>query len=135
MKITCSTIITKPATISKELLQNALQNLVEEQKQVIVHCQYTASNNFDGIRIWQSTFLFDNASSHASKLLHAENISIAPDWTILMANDTHNFTLIFTALPNECTSFNFAETIPEPGGFLVERIPRNKQDIYHITIN
>jgi len=104
---------------------------VEEQGTVIVHCRY----NGDGaIRIWQSTFLLDRGSNHRSKLLHAENITIYPVWTLIEGFSGISFTLYFEALPKGCTLFDLHEIIPQPGGFFVEGISRNNEDVYRVRI-
>ena len=103
----------------------------EEKGIVIVHCRYHGDG---AIRIWQSTFLLDRGSNHRSKLLHVENISIYPVWTLIEGHSGISFTLYFEALPKECKLFDLHEIIPQPGGFFVEGIPRNNQDVYRIVI-
>lgn len=86
------------------------------------------------IRIWKTTFLVDKSSSHRSKLVHAENISYAPQWTVIPENKLFQFLLIFEALPKGCELFDLLEDIPQPGGFFVDSIMRNKKDVYHVYI-
>jgi hypothetical protein len=75
-----SETLIKPVIVKK--LLESLQTKFEEEQQVIVHCCFPASPFFGNlIRIWQSTYLFDNQSEHQSKLIHAENITIYPNWT------------------------------------------------------
>ena len=38
----------------------------------------------------------------------------------------------FSGLPRSCTSFDLIERIPEPGGFEVRNIGRNKTDVYEV---
>src|SRR5688572_9756955 len=96
-----------PETIEK-VVEMPLES-VEEQGIVIVHCRY----NGDGaIRIWQSTFLLDRTSNHRSKLLHVENITIYPVWTLIEGNSGLSFTLYFEALPKSCQLFDLHEIIP-----------------------
>ena len=126
--------IVKP-TIAKEL-RESLKAKVEEEKQVIVHCCFPATQMMGNlIRVWRSTFLVDNASDHKSKLIHAENITIYPYWTVVEAFQDHWFTLVFSGLPKDCTSFDLQEIIPQEGGFHVKRIKRNSTDIYRIKIS
>lgn len=121
--------------ISKEILES-LHTKIDEEKQVIVHCCFPASPYLGNlIRIWSSTFLIDKHSSHRSKLLHAENISIYPEWTPVPFMKDFWFTLIFSGLPKDCTVFDFQEVIPEEGGFFVKSIKRNSSDIYRIKIS
>lgn len=105
----------------------------EEEAQVVLHCRLYSSYDTK-LRIWSSTFLFDCHTDHKSKLVHADNISLFPDWTDVPAGKYFHFTLIFSALPRCCTLFNFIESIPEPGGFSHTNIERNKSDVYYIEI-
>ena len=126
--------IPKPS-ISPEILES-LQTKTMEEKQVIVHCCYPASF-FEGnlIRIWQSTFLIDNTIQHKSHLIHHENISLYPYWTEVPPMKDYWFTLVFSGLPKECTSFDLKEIIPQEGGFFIQNIKRNASDVYRIIIN
>jgi hypothetical protein len=127
-------IVIKPV-IAKELLES-LQTKIEEEKQVIVHCCFPASPFLGNlIRIWHSTYLFDNQSEHRSKMIHAENISISPYWTSVPFMQDFWFTLIFSGLPKDCKSFDLKEVIPEEGGFFVESIKRNSSDVYRVKIS
>lgn len=127
-------VISKPI-IAKEILE-ALQTKIEEEKQVIVHCCFPASPFLGNlIRIWNTTYLIDNTSSHKSKLIHAENITIYPNWTVVPFMKDFWFTLVFSGLPKDCKSFDFKEEIPEEGGFFVRSIKRNPSDIYRIKIS
>lgn len=106
---------------------------IQEENTVIVHCTYNPI--FGGsIRIWNSTFLIDKASGERSKLLHAENITYAPAWTPTPAGKKFRFTLIFSGLPKGCEFFDLLEDIPEAGGFFIQNIKRNKDDVYHVNI-
>ena len=127
-----NTVEVKPI-IEKELLES-LQEKFEEEKQVIVNCYYHSSSGFDMIRVWPSTFLIDLDSDHVSQLIHAENISMFPQWTDVPYGKDYCFTLIFSGLPKSCERFDLAEIIPESNGFYVESIKRNKTDIYHVKI-
>lgn len=127
-------VIIKPI-IATEILES-LQTKIEEEKQVIVHCCFPASPSLGNlIRIWNTTYLIDQNSSHKSKLIHAENISIFPYWTPVPFMKDFWFTLVFSGLPKDCTSFDFKEEIPEEGGFFVKSIKRNSSDIYRIKIS
>lgn len=128
------TTIIKPK-ISPELLE-ALQPKIEEEKQVIVHCCFPGTPYSDMlIRIWSSTFLVDESLAHKSTLIHHENISLFPYWTEVSPMKDYWFTLIFSGLPRECTSFDLVEEIPQEGGFRVRNIKRNNTDIYRVKIN
>ena len=126
--------ITKP-NIDKEIMES-LRTKLEEERQVIVHCCFPAQPSFGNlIRIWKTTFLVDKSSNHESKLLHAENISLFPEWTLVFPFQDFWFTLIFSGLPKDCKSFDLKEIIPEEGGFSVQDIKRNSSDIYRIKIS
>ncbi len=129
-----SETIAKPVIV-KELLES-LQTEVQEEQQVIVHCCFPASPFLGNlIRIWHSTYLFDNQSDHKSRLIHAENITIYPNWTAVPFMKDFWFTLVFSGLPKDCKSFDLKEVIPEEGGFFVESIKRNSSDIYRVKIS
>lgn len=108
---------------------------LEEEAQVIVHCNFHAPNEASLIRIWQTTYLFPHRSAHKSRLLHVENISLFPLWTGVAANEVYAFTLIFSPLPKSCRSFDLIEKIPESGGFEVLNIARNETDVYRVRIH
>lgn len=101
---------------------------------VYVHCYFENEWKDALVRIWKTTFLIDHAGGTKSALIHAENISIAPLWTLIPDHITHTFLLIFEALPKSCTHFDLVEEISLPGGFHVTNIPRNQQDVYHIEV-
>lgn len=127
-------IVVKPV-IAKEILES-LQTKTEEEKQVIVHCCFPASPFLGNlIRIWHTTYLFDNQSEHQSRLIHAENISMVPNWTPVPFMKDFWFTLIFSGLPKDCKSFDLREVIAEEGGFFVESIKRNSMDVYRVKIS
>ncbi|MEZ5174076.1 MAG: hypothetical protein R2850_11360, partial [Bacteroidia bacterium] len=78
------------------------------------------------------TYLISGTTQHRSRLMHAENLSIAPNWTVVSEGKNHACTLYFEALPKDVSIFDLAEIIPEPGGFLFKNIMRNKSDVYLI---
>lgn len=127
-----STIV-KPEIVEEVLL--ALQTKIEEEKQVVVHCCFPATFSEGSlIRIWGSTFLVDDRLGHKSGLIHHENISLFPYWTAVDPFKDYWFTLIFSGLPKECTTFDLQEIIPEEGGFHVKNIMRNGSDIYRVKL-
>lgn len=101
---------------------------------VYVHCHFENEWQDALIRIWKTTFLVDHVSGHKSRLIHAENISYAPVWTIIADQRTHTFLLIFESLPRQCKVFDLVEEIPQPGGFHIQNIHRNPTDVYHIHL-
>jgi hypothetical protein len=112
----------------------AEETVVLEQSHVYVHCYFNNTVKDMLIRIWKTTFLVDKTSSHRSRLVHIENISYAPQWTIIPENKLYQFLLIFDALPKGCEIFDLLEDIPQPGGFFIADIMRNKKDVYHVYI-
>lgn len=106
-----------------------------EDSFVYVHCYF--QNKWENmlIRIWKTTYLVDNGSATRSKLIHAENISLAPVWTHIPDKVEYSFLLIFSGLPRSCKQFDLVEEIKEPGGFFVQHISRNETDVYHINIS
>ncbi len=101
---------------------------------VYVHCYFQNEWKDALVRIWKTTYLIDQGGGTKSGLIHAENISIAPVWTLIPDNVTHSFLLIFAGLPKSCTVFDLKEEISQPGGFHVTNIKRNQQDVYHIDL-
>lgn len=73
--------VTKPV-VETEVLTSIDPGILEDAH-VYVHCYF--KNDLDEmlIRVWRSTFLIDKASGSRSELIHAENISFAPQWTII----------------------------------------------------
>lgn len=115
-------------------VRDKLLNQIQEEAQVIVHCSFTGRFLGDKIRIWASTFLYTKDSSHKSKLILAENITMFPTWKHVAIGQTLNFTLLFSGLPKDCKAFDLIENIPEPGGFAFLDIERNNSDVYSIEI-
>ena len=113
----------------------AIDPEILEDSYVYVHCEFPIPSPGFLIRIWKTTVLQDCHSSARSSLIHAENISYAPQWTQVPDRGTYTFLLIFSSLPKSCTLFDLIEDIPQPGGFLVKNIARNKTDVYRITLN
>lgn len=105
-----------------------------EDQHVYVHCYYKNELPEMLIRVWRSTFLIDKVTGARSELVHAENISFAPQWTIISGRRVFSFLLIFSALPKDCKVFDLVEDIPQAGGFYVPAIKRNELDVYHVDI-
>ena len=128
-------IITKPKVeIAPDILKK-LQECVKEEGQVVIHCISGGSSFYDNyVRIWKSTFLYDQGSDHVSKLVHVENITLAPEWTLIPAGTVAHYSLIFTGLPKDCLLFDLEEIIPQPGRFSAKNIQRNSMDVYFIRL-
>ena len=99
-----------------------------------VHCHFDNRWQDMLIRIWKTTFLIDRHSSAKAELIHAENITYAPQWTLVPDKQPFSFLLIFTGLPKSCRVFDLLEQIPDPGGFHVADIVRNETDVYHVDL-
>lgn len=125
--------LVKPV-VDVETLESIDPQLLEDSF-VYVHCHFDNPSDDMLIRIWRTTFLIDRTSGVRSQLLHAENISYAPQWTIIPRKGDFTFLLIFGGLPKSCTVFDLVEEVAQPGGFFVKDIRRNETDVYHIDID
>lgn len=133
--ICCQNTETRPIITLDEELKFEIEKNCDIEKQVVIHIQINPSPFINQIRIWPSTFLIDLHSTHRSQLLWVHRISIMPQWTIIPPYTKREFSLFFSALPKSCTRFNLLEEIPEPGGFEVQNIIRNTQDVYYLEMN
>ncbi len=124
---------TRKNLVNPEALVALLQQ-TEVQGQVIVHVFCLPQPEEYAIRVWRTTYLVSRTSSHKSRLLHAENISLAPSWTEVKANNPYSFTLIFEALPKDTLLFDLVEIIHQPGGFYYPNLLRNERDVYDIRL-
>lgn len=125
-------IKTKPA-VEVDVL-TSIDPSVLEDSHVYVHCYFSNTSDDMLIRIWSSTYLIDRASGARSALIHAENISYAPQWTMIPKKGIFSFLLIFSGLPKDCVAFDLLEDIPQSGGFFIQGIKRNELDVYHVDI-
>ena len=105
-----------------------------EDSFVYVHCHFNNTSDDMLIRILSTTFLVDRDSTTRSQLVHAENISYAPQWTMIPKKGDFTFLLIFAGLPKSCVVFDMIEEIAQPGGFHIKSIKRNETDVYHIDL-
>ena len=111
-----------------------VEGLTADDSFVYVHCYFQNKWQNMLIRIWKTTYLVDNSSGTRSRLVHAENITMAPAWTQIPDGREYSFLLIFSGLPASCKTFDLVEEISEPGGFFVRNISRNETDVYHIDV-
>ncbi len=119
-------------SISPSILED-LESQVHEAGQVVVHC-IQVSDFPSYIRIWPTTYLYDQFSSHRSELVHAENISYFPTWKPVAAGENH-FTLIFSGLPKSCMAFDLLEQCDnQAGAFRATNVPRNDSDVYYLQV-
>lgn len=100
-----------------------------EERCTIVHCVLPEETL---VRIWPTTFLIQPDGTRKT-LLQAYHITQYPYWTYAPAG--YSFTLVFEGLDKGCTLFDLFEDIPQPGGFHIRDIPRNRQDVYTVEIS
>lgn len=122
----------KPA-VDMDVLASIHPELMDDAY-IYVHCHFNNLWQDMLVRIWKTTFLVDSASATKSGLIHAENITYAPQWTLIPDRQPFSFLLIFSSLPKSCKSFDLIEQIAEPGGFHVPGIKRNDTDVYHVDL-
>lgn len=128
-------IIEKPKTkIDKKVLKS-LQEYASTEGQVVIHGLVKTQAEGMYIRIWPTTFLFDQLSSYQSELVHFEKISGFPIWTLVPAYTEFAFTLLFSALPKSCVIFDLVELIPQSYGFEVKNVLRNNTDVYYLDFS
>ncbi len=122
----------KPS-VDMEVLASIHPELMNDSY-VYVHCHF--ENRWEDmlIRIWRTTFLIDRTSASRSQLIHAENITYAPQWTLIPDRQSFSFLLIFSGLPKSSLQFDMIEEISEPGGFSVTNIQRNESDVYAVDL-
>lgn len=108
-----------------------ISEAVAVESQVVVHVAIWSSVPMN-LRIWGSTYLFDQHSNHHSKLVHFENISLAPTWTTIHAAMPYKFTLLFEGLPKSCIQFDLIEVALGEGCFEFKNIARNSSDVYYV---
>ncbi|MBL7857340.1 MAG: hypothetical protein JNM57_06605 [Cyclobacteriaceae bacterium] len=126
--------VVKPKpSVDTEVMTSIDPEMLEDSF-VYVHCHCDSQVEGMLIRIWKTTFLIDATSGTRSQLVHAENISYAPYWTMIPDSSSYSFLLIFAGLPKSCRQFDLKEEIPQPGGFHITNIPRNEKDVYHINL-
>lgn len=116
----------------KKKIKVKVKPMVFEEKQVIVHCSIPCERGM-GMRIWKTTYLVTEEGIEIP-LLFWEGISLAPEWTLVIHDGFFRFKLIFKGLPKSCKIFSLLEKIPEPGGFEVKNIKRNRTDVYFVNI-
>ncbi len=124
------TVPTLPESLEK------MAGKVSPEAMVYVHVELHAGTIPLLARIWLTTYLVDITSAHRSRLLHAENISFAPMWTLVYPRTWHRFLLIFSGLPAGCKMFDLVEEpdVGEAGAFVVRHIARNVTDVYRVRI-
>lgn len=129
-------VITQPKIQIDPKVLAELKSETEELGQVVLHIFYNAPvYSFMNIRIWPTTYLYDQHSSHKSELVHFENICLYPQWMPVFPGEKYHFTLVFSGLPKSCTVFDFIEVCDhEAGAFEARGILRNDSDVYYLEM-
>jgi len=122
-----------PAVVLDKRSRHKLLGKFEDVRMVIVHCFFSAPVNAK-IRISRSAILFDLDTGNSTRLIHALNIPVAPEWKRLKAGTLMSFTLIFAPLPEKCILFDLVEHDRGTTGLNVTGIKRNIQDVYNLCI-
>ncbi len=127
--------IDKPKIDISPEIRKQLLTQTEEMGQVVMHFLYEPGIYGSKIRIWPTSYLYDQHSPHRSELVHQDRISLYPEWTDVYPMMDHFFTLIFSGLPKTCSTFNFKEECANQGNeFKVDDIIRNQSDVYYFRI-
>lgn len=125
-------IIEKPKVRISTSILTELEEKTYEQGQVVFHILFLSVLMPTHIRIWPSTHLYDLNSSHKSDLVHSENISLYPEWSLCPQGKGHHFTLVFSGLPKSCTRFDLVEHCTnQSGAFEIRNVNRNDTDVYY----
>ena len=129
--ITYSTI-SSPVKIDAKLAE-----LPSEERQVVIHInhhpcfQSCVSSGACSVCLNSTVYLLPNTISTPSLLVHAINAELL-DNMMSLKKEVMNFSLIFSGLPRDATSFDFIE--PGDGGWRLLNIKRNKIDVYVLRI-
>ena len=130
--------INRPIKIDMSLINRA-KVYKKEESQTIIHCNYVAPERFDKggwVNINSTTFLINETGKQRVKLIHNENIPIAPDkHYFLKPGEKMRFTLIFQGIPKTWNRFSLCEKTLIGDGFVVKDIFKNKSGVYEININ
>lgn len=121
----------RPSTKVATQWIDQIKHQLQHQHMVLVHLKIHGPMQY---RVWPTTYLFDQNSTHRSQLLHLENVSMYPDWAWVPDEKCRSGLLVFEGLPKSCLAFDFREIIPEPGAFEQVGILRDPSDIYTIEI-
>lgn len=130
------TVIDKPTIEISPELKELIKHHTQEMGQVVVHLALESISSYDQwIRIWPTTYLYDQGSAHTSDLVHIENIVYHPHWQLCPAGKVAHFTLIFAGLPRSCATFDLIEHCTnQSGAFEVRDIARNNNDVYYLKM-
>tara|TARA_B110000037_G_scaffold186603_1_gene216674 strand:- start:522 stop:908 length:387 start_codon:yes stop_codon:yes gene_type:complete len=127
-----SKILIKPSKQVEKTILRQTEFALTKEKQVVIHFTFKCQPGM-AFRIWKTTYLITEKGKKIP-LVFWSGISLYPEWTRLYHVGKYQFALIFNGLPNECRVFSLVEEINEPGGFLVNNLIRNEEDVYHIGL-
>lgn len=114
-----------------------VESVPEVSGQVIMHCLHYGCNSECGkslsceIILNSGIQLVPVGRGNPSDLLHTYNIQLAPAKNFKKSYGTH-FTLVFSALPKNCTSFHFIEPDGDGDGWKIYNIKRCSTDVYKL---
>lgn len=108
--------------------------------QVILHCRHYGCNAECGksirceINLNPGVTLVPAEGGNPSTILHTYKINLPPKKNYKM-NYCTEFTLVFSALPKNCTAFHFIEPDGSGGeGWVIRNIKRSATDVYKLTL-
>ena len=113
---------------------------VDTTGQVILHCRHYGCNAECSksirceINLNPGIALVPAEGGNPSTILHTYNINLPPKKNYKM-NYCTEFTLVFSALPKNCTAFHFIEPdVPGGEGWVIRNIKRSATDVYKLTL-
>lgn len=126
-----------------EIIQKNKTNTFEQEDiagQVILHCKHYGCNAECGksirceIKLNSGIALVPIEGGNHSTILHTYKINIPPKKNFKRSYCTE-FTLVFSALPKDCTAFHFIEPDGPGGeGWVIRNIKRSATDVYMLTL-
>lgn len=144
-------------TYTKIEVSNDILTDYEEAGYTYLHCTYFTSPRYHGgwwVNITEDCVLTNGDAS--LKMLNAMNIPLAPKKHYFKKfGDSLQFTLIFPAIPDSWTTFDFkeytqrqrfverkfdpemgiiTESVQESGGLFIHNITRNNSGVYRVLI-
>lgn len=129
--------ITQTAVFSPIVIDENIAQLPLEERQVVIHINHHAcfrscvSSGACSVCLNSTVYLIPDTVPTPSLLVHAINAELL-DNMMMLKKEVMNFSLIFSGLPKDATSFDFIE--PGDGGWILLNIKRNKSDVYALKI-
>ncbi|WP_026764605.1 hypothetical protein [Sediminibacterium salmoneum] len=114
---------------------------IDTTGQVILHCKHFGCNAECGksirceIKLNPGIALVPVDVGNPSTLLHTYKINLPPKKNYKTDYCTE-FTLVFSALPKNCTAFHFIEPdAPDGEGWVIRNVKRSATDVYSLTFS